>query len=288
MKDNTTQQSSENLAETLAREMKKPEVLDSASSAFATRTILLPPGWTSEYQDDEGDLPAPRRKTATVRLDDVNSFIDYVKRHGSLARASIWCEANYAKGSVELIAILNDHGEEESEPAWRDHKAFFRPALSEEWNRWIGGNKKQFSQAEFAAFIEDNMGDVAGADGSATGAQMLDMALQFEANQDMRFKSAIRLQNGGVQMSFVHDDDDATLAKMQMFDRFNLGIPVFWNDAAYKIDVRLRYRVREGKLTFWYELLRHDKALEAATKEMLDSIRKQTGTTFFFGKPFVS
>ena len=115
---------------------------------------------------------------------------------------------------------------------------------------------------------------------------MLEMALTFEANQDMRFKSAIRLQNGGVQMSFVQDDDAQTLQKMQVFDRFSIGLPVFWNGDAYRIDARLRYRVRDGKLTFWFELIRQDKVLEAATQTLIGQIREKTGNPFFFGEPF--
>ena len=117
---------------------------------------------------------------------------------------------------------------------------------------------------------------------------MLEMALTFEANQDMRFKSAIRLQSGGVTMSFAQDDDAATLQKMQVFDRFTLGFPVFWSGDAYQVDARLRYRVREGKLTFWFELIRQDKVLEAATQTLIAQIREKTGNPFFFGNPFVA
>lgn len=117
---------------------------------------------------------------------------------------------------------------------------------------------------------------------------MLEMALTFEANQDMRFKSAIRLQSGGVQMQFVQDDDAQTLQKMQVFDRFSLGFPVFWNGDAYRIDARLRYRVRDGKLTFWFELIRQDKVLESATQTLISQIREKTGNPFFFGDPFAS
>ena len=68
--------------------------------------------------------------------------------------------------------------------------------------------------------------------------------------------------SGGVQMSFVQDDDNQTLEKMQLFERFSIGIPVFWNGDAYRLDARLRYRVREGVLKFWYELIRPEKCLK--------------------------
>lgn len=277
-----------NIAETLARELKQPiPMLDDAAKGL--RRVALPPGWTLAEKDDEKLFAAPRRKRAKVRALDTDSFIDYVLRHGDPARSTVWCQADYKAGQVNFSAIINDHGEDEAGQAWRDHLALFQPVFSEEWARWTGANKKAFSQTEFAAFIEDNLKDITSATGNEgpTGAQMLEMAISFEANQDMKFKSAIRLQSGGVQMSFSQDDDNQTIQKMQMFDRFAVGLPVFWNGEGYLVEARLRYRVREGKLTFWFELIRQDKTLEAATKTTIDTIRSKTGCPFFFGEPFL-
>ncbi len=275
-----------NIAETLAKEMKAPvEIISEAGGNM--KRVALPPGWTLvEKDDDPRLLVAPRRKIAKVKMHDAESFIDYTKRHGSLTNSTIWCIADYKAGKVGFTAILNDHGEEESQAAFRDHRATFAPEFSEEWNRWTGKNKQPFNQAAFAEYIEENLKDIASVEGSPTGSQMLEMALAFEANQDMKFKSAIRLQNGGVQMAFTQDDDAGTLAKMSAFDRFTVGFPVFWNGDAYRIDARLRYRVREGKLTFWFELIRQDLILEAATQTLITVIRDKTGNPFFFGEPF--
>ncbi|QCP51773.1 DUF2303 family protein [Trinickia violacea] len=269
--------------------MKQPQEIASNTNAHIKR-VALPPGWSLEERDDSKKLSAPLRKLATVRLRDADSFIDYLKRHGSLTDCTIWCQADYTKGQVAFTGILNDHGEDADKPAWRDHRALFSPEFSEEWRRWIGRNKQPFNQAEFAAFLEENLKDIASLTDSSlpSGSDMLQMALQFEATQDMRFKSAIRLQNGGVNMSFVQDDDDQTLQKMQIFERFAIGIPVFWNGDAYQIDARLRYRVRDGKLTFYYELIRHDKVLEAAATTVISTIKEKTGNPFFFGDPFAS
>ena len=73
-------------------------------------------------------------------------------------------------------------------------------------------------------------------------------------------------------MSFVEQDDAQTLETMKMFDRFSIGLPVFWGGEAYRVDARLRYRVREGKLTFAYSLIREDKVLEAATKTLIEKV----------------
>jgi len=276
------------LAQTLANELKQPICIAESDlfPAVSVRRVALPPGWSMKEYNDEKLQATPFRKTAKVSVLHDTSFTDYLKKHGSLAHSSIWCHVNYAKSEVKFTAILNDHGDEESQPAWRDHLATFEPAFSEEWKRWINKNKQSFSQSEFAAFIEENLKDIVSAEGSPSGSQMLEMALNFEANQDMRFKSAMRLQSGGINMSFVMTDDAQTIAQMQMFDRFTLGMPVFWDGDAYQVDARLRYRQKEGKLTFWYELIRQDKVLEDATLTLIKKIRDTTGNPFFFGDPF--
>lgn len=275
----------ENLAETLAREMKTPMEIGGDPDLAVCR-IALPPNWRIEERDDEKRLATPLRKRAKVRLHDAQSFIDYIGRHGSEGETTVWSRADYIAGEVAFLAVINDHGADADHPAWRDHTADFKPQFSEEWRRWVGKNKQSFGQIEFASFIEDNLKDIAAVEGQPTGSQMLEMAIGFEANQDMRFKSAIRLQNGGVQMSFVQDDDSQTLQKMQVFERFSLGLPVFWNGDAYRLDARLRYRVRDGKLAFWFELIRQDKVLEAAATTLITEIRDKTGQPFFFGEPF--
>lgn len=285
MADNTPNQKPANIAETLAKELKSPIVIPDPIIDCLTR-VAHPPGWQITDFNDEKYRDAPIRKKATVRLTDTPSFIDYIKRHGSLTTSTTWCNVDYSAGTVKFTGIINDHGETEDEPAWRDHKAMYQPEFSEEWKRWTTLNKEPFSQALFAAFIEENLKDIVSVDGSPSGSQMLAMAINFEANQDMKFKSAIRLQSGGVNMSFIQTDDAQTIAQMEMFDRFTLGMPVFWGGDAYPVSARLRYRQREGKLTFYYELIRQDKVLEAATQTIIKTIRETTGNPFFFGDPF--
>lgn len=275
----------ENLAQTLARELKEPVIVTALADAAAI--IGTPPGWKAETIDLESYLPQPRRKVAKVTLTEAESFIAYLKRHGSLSNATIWCLANPSGGRLEFKAILNDHGEEEKDRDWRDHRAHFTPEKSEEWTRWVSTNRSPMEQSVFAAFLEDNLKDISSSsDTMPTGAQMLKMAVDFEAKQDMRFKSAVRLQSGGVRMEYVADEDKNTVEAMSIFDRFQIAIPVFRADVArYPITARLRYRTKDGKLVFWYELNRIDLELERAAQAMIETIRSQSGLPFFFGEP---
>lgn len=278
-----------NIAETLARELKAPQRFWSEETQQHS-IFTLPPGWKTEAHDLEKLLPIPRRKIANVILTDAATYIDYIKRHGSLAYATLWCKADFLKGTLGFLAILNDHGEEENQQHWRDHKASYTPEKSVEWNTWIGKNGpgNAMSQTDFALFLEDNMKDISASDDKLpTGAAMLQMAIDFEAKQDMRFKSAVRLQSGGVRMEYIADEDKNTVESMKVFERFQIAIPVLRDDTArYPLSARLRYRQRDGKLAFWYELIRPDLVMEQSARALVETIKTGAGVPFFFGSPF--
>src|SRR5574337_191587 len=141
---------------------------------------------------------------------------------------------------------------------------------------WLGMDGKPQSQVAFATFIEDNLRDIAATEGFPTGAEMLSMALSLEANQDSRFKSSVRLQSGGVDLTFVEKEDAETLRRMSIFERFAIGIPPFFNGPAYRVEARLRYRVRDMQLSFWYDLIRPDLTLADAVRSELASIAEKT------------
>ena len=275
---------------TLETQSETQEIIDLASkinpveigSVDHIKRIALPPEWQLQQIDDEKLLLKPSRKKASVTLDDTASFCDYISRHKQQS-TTIYCKANYSSGDVSFLSLINDHDGDKDGQDWRDFIAKYSPSKSEEWTRWVGSNKKIFSQIDFAEFIENNLQDIATSNGMPTGQQLLEMSISFEANQDMRFKSAIRLQNGGVDLNFTQDDNDQTLKKMKMFERISIGIPVFWNSSAYRIDARVRYRVKDAKLTFWYELIRFDKVFEDAIKTMIIEIKEKTGVHLYIG-----
>ena len=261
--------------------------VDIASQDHIKR-VALPPGWRLEEKDDEKLLPQPMRKKGTVNLDDIESYIGYINRHKSLESTVIYVIADYVSGTVAFKCIINDHeahlGTVPTQE-WKDFVALYQPRKSVEWDRWTNKDKEPFSQFEFALFIEDNLQDIAAVEGMPTAQQLLEMATKFQATMDMRYKSNIRTQSGGVNLTFVNDDDAQTVESMKLFEKISIGIPVFWGGAAYRIDARLRYRVKDGCLKFWYELIRADKVMEDATKTMIEKIKADTGVPLFFGRP---
>lgn len=248
-----------------------------------TPYLILPPGCT--VADLERLLPKPARKRADVVCADTDGFVTYVKRHAD-ERSSIYAQIDEAQSVYKLVAVLDDHGSNAAAASWRQHTCRLLPALSVEWRRWTGSDRKVMAQAEFAAWLEDNRCDIASVEGMPSGSQILEMALAFEATADKRLRSKINLGNGGVSLEYVDGEDDKTRTTMRFFERFTLGLPVFsGSDSGYPLESRMKYRNTSGKLAFWYELIRPDKVFLAAVHESCDQIEKDTDLPIIAGMP---
>ncbi|MEN6540858.1 MAG: DUF2303 family protein [Mizugakiibacter sp.] len=246
--------------------------------------VVVPAGYA--VKDIEKLLLHPTRKRGNVTLLDASSFIDYTKKHAITDTSAIYADVDYEAGRYGLVAVLNDHGTEHDYAMWGDFRASLTPMLSLEWKRWKGNNHKAMPQADFAAFIEDNLGDIATVDGMPTGSDMLNMALAFQMNSDKRFKKVIDLQGGGTNLEFVDQADEETTSKMQFFKRFTIGIPVFQGATdGYPIEARLKFRMNGGALSFWYELVRPDRVFKTAVSSEIAKIKEETGLMVLFGVP---
>lgn len=264
-----------NLAETIAREARKPLALTVQPTLVVH---AVPEGYTLDVRDPHKD--DPNRLRGSTHFDTVESFIQYLNTFGK-AGQRVYCRADYLKGSCQMVGVINDHQKDGAD--YQDHRALYAPRLTVEWTTWNQKNKAQMSQADFAMFIEDNMKDIASVDGLPSGAEMFAMARQLEINRDARIKSAIRPQSGGVVLEYVDTDDEGTVQRMQVFERFALGIKPFLEGSPYQIDARLRYRVNAGTVTFWYELIRPDLTIAAAVKDEIASVQEKAGVPVLMG-----
>lgn len=272
--------------------MTENEVLLNAGASQATPVVshggipfIAIPG-NYHIEDLESLLPNPTRKRAKVELLDSESFVKYAKAQGSLDTCNLYAQVVYDLSLCSIVAVINDHGSDKSNAQWRDHTATFSPKLSVEWNRWLLNNKQSMEQANFAAFIEDNMGDISGAEGMPSGADMLKMALEFEATSEKRFKKKIDLQTGGTHLEYVDRADETTSTKLRLFERFTIALPVFQNsNLAYPLEARLKFRQKPGTdlLVFWYELIRPDIVFKQCVQEAINEIQTQTGFPLFYG-----
>ncbi len=220
----------------------------------------------------------PARCAALVKLRDAASFIRYVNDH-KVGESRIYASLEPAS----FLAVLDDFATQEQDhphgPAWRGFRAEFKVPPSREWTLWNKANRQHMSQLSFAEFLQDNLPDVQQPD----GATLLEMALNFEAAQTGAFVAAQRLQDGSHNLQWKADNNSSGTVKLPEF--ITLAIPVFENEAATELQARLRYRVKEGSLAIWFELVRPHKVLETAFRNTWQRIATETAAVVLLGSP---
>lgn len=231
-------------------------------------------------------LPAPLRKTGKVEIHEVDSFIEFSKKHGSLTNSNIYLDVDYVKQTLLATAIFNDHSDEAA-AGWQDHRAVFHPRIGEEWRRWNLANKQAMTQETFANFLQDNIGDInAGGDERLpNGSDILTFVSKLEETRTVRFGSGLNTQNGMVQLEYTEEGDDNTKGKLELFKEFGLGLRPFFGGEPYAVRALLRYRIDRNtrEIKFWFELQRPDRVLEDACKELIAKINTETGFPVVFG-----
>jgi len=230
-----------------------------------------------QIQDLEKYLPTPLRVRQHVTLNDTDSFIEYVKAYAKQHSTRLF----FANEGEAFDAVIDYH-ESADAPAWCEHKATFKPVRSVEFTTWMDRNKKQFTQVDFARFLEENLPDVV----EPEGAVLLEVALTMEAKKEVTFSSGVRLATGQIQ--FQYDEEVRGTAKkgtLEIPEQFVLGISIHENGPAYRIPVRLRWRLHEGKAIFWYEIVRPHRFVQDAIKEIRAKVTTDTGYPVLTGVP---
>jgi uncharacterized protein YfdQ (DUF2303 family) len=214
------------------------------------------------------------RKSGTVILTDIDSFILYVKEQAAENEGYIYADVE----AMSLTAVFNDY--RSTDAGWQDYRAVYKAELSREFANWKRLDRKPMEQEDFAIFLEDNIADVI----NPSGDQLLRVALTLQAKTTVDFSSARRLDNGEVQLAYTeHIDARAANGSIEIPREFAIGMRLFKNSEGYKINARLKYRLGAGKVKFWYELDRPDNAVEDAFKQYVTKAA-ESGYVVLMGK----
>lgn len=249
----------------------RPVPADGTQGVYA----VLPKDY--ELASLEEYLPRPLRIRQKVTLHDTDSFIAYVNEFGRHGVSHLFFNAE----KEEFVAVLDYHEATGiAMPNWCEHVATYTTRRSAEFQTWLGKNRQQLGQVDFARFLEENLPDVV----EPAGAELLEVALTLEAKKEVAFSSGVRLSNGQIQ--FTYDEEIRGTAKkgtLEIPDGFVLGISIHENGPAYRIPVRLRWRLHDGKAVFWYEIQRPHRFIADALKEIRDKVQAETALAVLSG-----
>lgn len=246
----------------------------------AATFLVLPPEFTAKSitAEIEAASDAPNRKRGTVALSSVDSFKTFILDQGLIDSSYIYADPD----KRTLTAVLNEHVHSAPVAGWRDFRAVYTAELSREFDNWLRNDKKIMEQEEFAIFLEDNIADIVEPSGDVLHA----VALTLQAKTEVAFSSHRRLDNGQVQLGYS-ESITATAGGAGNIDiprEFAIGVRLFKNGEGYKVRARLKYRLGNGKVKFWYELDRAENVIEEAFDAYIDAATA-SGFTVLRGKP---
>jgi uncharacterized protein YfdQ (DUF2303 family) len=237
------------------------------SSGAEVGFVVIPDGHT--LKDIEHLGKSPRRIRERLEFNTVESLIDYMKAWAT-DRSVI-----FANDKSRALAAVIDYHKKDTMPAWADHRASYTAKFSRELLAWQGNDGKPMPQIAFAEFIEDRIADVV----EPKGADLLERALKLQFITKGVFGSAVRLQSGEFQLTWSEEQEKGTV---ELPEKIAIGIPLFHNGKSYKIPVRLRYRLGEGKVTFTYKLVDIEAAIEHAFADVVRQVRESLPTVGIF------
>jgi len=248
------------------------EIRDLTAISLVPKTeipaIALPENYCVESL--EGHQLSPSRIRQRVRLISPSSLIAYITKFKD-ERSVVFAD----KENTKIVAVLDYH-ESAAAANWGDHKAVYDCPLSEDWKEWAGRDKKAMGQTDFAEFLENHIQNIAPVSDDypgPSGTALLEMVLAFQETRKAEFKSVRRLQDGTFQMSY--SDEKSGAGNTSMPEKISLAIAPFHNGEPYQVDARIRYRLRDGQLALWFELIEPSKIVEHAFQEIVTDLENQ-------------
>lgn len=250
----------------------------------AGQPVVLVP---ERYKVERLALP-PVKVARQVGFNDVESFSTYVNRFktdGTLLFATVTdtdckiaAHLDYNASPV-LLAGIRDEG-------WSSHTATLVCVQTKEWKTWIennGGPNDAFSQVEFAQFLEDNERVFR----APAAAELIELVTTLEGKSNVRFNSAVRLSNGKAKLDY---EDDVSLTggvgtgAIEVPTELICAIIPFENGPEpYEVRSRLRYRIGNRQIVFWYETITPHLVLRDAAKAVMDRVREMVTAPLLIG-----
>jgi uncharacterized protein YfdQ (DUF2303 family) len=253
-----------------------------------------------QYLDEY--LTAPERIKGNANHDTLESFLLHVNTFKEADRSAIYAD----QGGGVLQCVYDYH--KLNDPKFCDHKAYYNAKKSKQWNIWTGNNGNVMGQGEFAAFIENNALDLIdppGGDGYdytladnailkigqtlntslASASKVIELSRSFQVHERATATAAHNPSTGELTVEYVTEHKDASGGKLKVPGLFVIAIPVYEEGHNYRVVVRLRYRLKEGKMLWFYELYQPEKCIEDAFNEICKEAGETSGLTVYRGKP---
>ena len=247
-----------------------PSPLDPTQLWFHQGQFIDPTSLLPSFRDQ------PKRTRGTTQLHDDVSLSSFVNRHESPDTLIFGDLSSFC-----FVAVFNPASADA--PGWGDHSAELQLTATPEWQHWAAGSGQMKTQEEFAEHIELGIEEIS----EPAAADMLELAQTFHAKNDVAFRSSSMLANGERQFTYTEDLQASAGASgtLEIPKEFVLGVAPFEGTEKYRVVARLRFRLRESKLSIGYVLVRPDAVQRSAFNDVAERISSSTGHEVLAGRP---
>jgi uncharacterized protein YfdQ (DUF2303 family) len=262
----------------------KPINLEPDASASRLQAVIVPEGCELESLEN---LLAPHRDfppriIACPKFETLDSLLEYVTGFKN-EDSKVFVTAPPLQPPT-VLAILDYHNPESA--SWASHKAIYVSRFSVEWNRWTSFDRKKLTQAEFATLLEENASLIV----DPPGAELLELVTTLEGHADIACNQMIRLPNGRAKLLY---DENVSLTgqvsskpgAIEFPTALKVQLQPFDGGPAYTIPCRLRYRIENRRINFWFECVDLHLVIKECVEAMIDRIQEKLELTPLMGSP---
>lgn len=115
--------------------------------------------------------------------------------------------------------------------------------------------------------------------------RLMELAKGLRIHDQQTVKEVVNTNTGEIKVQFESEHRDADGKPIDVPNLFLLAIPVFHNGPLYRVPVRIRYRLRSGRISWLLQMHRPDLFQDHAFREACAQAQAETGCPLFFGQP---
>jgi uncharacterized protein YfdQ (DUF2303 family) len=218
----------------------------------------------------------PRRHEGFSTHFDLESFIAHIEMF-SVGDSVVWAHPNAA----EIKAVYNYHTPDG--PAWSDFGAKYSCPHSPEWCEWKKKDGAAMSQDAFADFIEEHFENLTVPrknEEGPTPVDVLEMARNLQIHTKGQFRRTLDATTGEHTMVVKQEHGESST---KIPRRFFVALRVYDGGDEYRVEARVRFRLREGVPSFMFNLHRLQEIHRDAFNDVCSKISERTSRMVFIG-----
>ena len=283
----------------LIKESIKPEVIKAQNGT----QFLVHPDQSSVVDltgMEEKYLTRPSLRKGDVTLARLKSFVDYTNKYKD-DDTIIYVSGSVDKNQVSAnaVTVFNDHPykENKGDAGRRDFSCKYKFPISKELSSFIKYNSVKMTQLEFSIFLEDHAvsmidpytdqelipkgTEIALSGKGADPIKMIELSRGLEIRVQEKVQNSSRASSGEMQFRFSVEHEGADGSPLTVPSWFMISIPVFEGGERVPIIAKLRYRVKDGEISWFYELFGMNDVFDMAFNNAVNYISESTGIDTF-------